>query len=153
MTISASALGNSDPDLLVREATEQKGRLSLTHLSRSLLTYFCLTLICSVQLDTVVNALLLSDVSVKPGTLNTHVTQADGWMDRWLVFHLPLSCNPITRKRFNFKNTEQLFETRYDAKAAGLNSLLPGSLIRKWPRWPPFKWVLAVAWQLAQGHD
>ena len=70
-----------------------------------------------------------------------------------LVFRLLLNGNSITRKRFNFKNTGQFFVTRYDAKAAGLDSLLLGSLIRKWPRWPPFKWVLAVAWQLAQGHN
>lgn len=70
-----------------------------------------------------------------------------------LVFRLLLNGNSITRKRFNFKNTGQFFVTRYDAKAAGLDSLLLGSLIRKWPRWLPFKWVLAVAWQLAQGHN
>lgn len=62
-----------------------------------------------------------------------------GWMDGLLVFRLLLNCYLIIRKGLNFKNMEQLFETRYDAKTAGLDFLLQGSLIRKWPRWPPFK--------------
>lgn len=59
---------------------------------------------------------------------HTHMTQADGWTDGWLVFHLPLNCNSTTRKGLNFKNMERLFETRYDAKASGLDSLATGQL-------------------------
>lgn len=79
--------------------------------------------------DTVGNALLsnLSPTCDGPGS-HTHTTQADGCTDGWLVFHLPLNCNSITRKGLNFKSMEQLFETRYDAKASGLDSLATGQL-------------------------
>lgn len=131
-------IGQRDLSQLIRGTTEQKGRLPLTHLSYPLVTYFCLTLICSVLLDTVGDVFLVPHLSPACGSPGSNISSG-GWRQRGSLCYLPCNCNLILRKELNFKSTEQLFETRYFSKAAGPDSLLQGSLIRKWPRWPPFK--------------